>query len=80
MGPGVRATLAGDTKTISQELVDAQAALLDQYDPNVEIDTSGLDMPGFGVFRGLEGLRELRSSWIEESKRAAAGPAATTAK
>jgi ketosteroid isomerase-like protein len=64
--PVIRATLAGDTSSISPELVDAQAVLLDRYDPNVEIDTSGLDMPGFGVFRGLEGLRELWSAWIEE--------------
>jgi ketosteroid isomerase-like protein len=63
--PLVRATLAGDRSLISSELVEAQAALLSRYDPNVEIDTSGLDMPGFGVLHGLEGLRDLWSRWIE---------------
>jgi ketosteroid isomerase-like protein len=63
--PLVRATLVGDRSAISSELVEAQAALLSRYDPNIEIDTSGLDMPGFGVLHGLEGLRELWSRWIE---------------
>jgi ketosteroid isomerase-like protein len=63
--PLVRATLVGDRSAISSELVEAQAALLSRYDPNVEIDTSGLDMPGFGVLHGLEGLRDLWSRWIE---------------
>ena len=66
LAPLVRATLVGDRSTISPELVDAQAALVSRYDPNVEIDTSGLDMPGFGVLHGLEGLRDLWRRWIEE--------------
>ena len=66
LAPLVRATLAGDTSAISPELVEAQAALVRRYDPNVEIVTSGLDMPGFGVLHGLEGLRDLWRRWIEE--------------
>jgi ketosteroid isomerase-like protein len=66
LAPLVRASLAGDMSTIPPELVEAQAALLGRYDPSVEIDTSGLDMPGFGVLHGLEGLRDLWRGWIEE--------------
>jgi ketosteroid isomerase-like protein len=65
LAPLVRATLVGDTSAISPELVAAQAALVSRYDPSVEIDTSGLDMPGFGVLHGLEGLRDLWRRWIE---------------
>jgi hypothetical protein len=66
VAPFIRATLRGDTDAISPEMAAAVAAYLDSLDPDFEIDTSGLDLPGFGVLYGLEGLRELWSSWIEE--------------
>ena len=36
------------------------------FHPDVEIDTSRVDMPGFGVFRGFEGVLKLFGLWIEE--------------
>jgi ketosteroid isomerase-like protein len=42
------------------------AAWLNLFDPDVEVDTSRVNMPGFGVFYGLDGLRQLFGRWIEE--------------
>ena len=44
----------------------AFVAWVNLFDPEVEIDTSRVDMPGFGVFRGLDGLLDLFGRWIEE--------------
>jgi SnoaL-like protein len=63
--PLVRGTLAGDTSAVSPQLVDALTVLLGPLDPNIKIDTSDLELPGFGVLRGVEGLRELWGRWIE---------------
>jgi ketosteroid isomerase-like protein len=62
---GLRAGLTGDPSSMPANAAGDFAAYLDLYDPNVEIDTSGLDMPDVGVLRGIEGLRELWSRWME---------------
>jgi ketosteroid isomerase-like protein len=66
VGPSIRAALAGDTSAIRPQQAAAFAAWLDLLDPDIEIDTAGVDMPGFGVLRGLKGHRELWSRWVEE--------------
>jgi hypothetical protein len=66
VAPLIRAALAGDTGGIRPELVAGLSAGLDLLDPEVEIDTTGVNMPDFGVLRGLEGLSQLWRRWIEE--------------
>jgi ketosteroid isomerase-like protein len=65
VGPFIRAALTGDTSAMSPQIAADFAAYLGLLDPEVEIDTSGVDMPGFGVLHGLEGMRALWSRWIE---------------
>ncbi|MEK6328117.1 MAG: nuclear transport factor 2 family protein [Actinomycetota bacterium] len=65
VAPFIRAALAGDASAGPPQLAADNAAYLDLLDPDTEIDTSGVDMPGFGLLRGLEGMRELWSRWIE---------------
>ena len=65
VAPSIRAALAGNT-TPSRLQVRGFAAWLNLFDADIEIDTSRVDMPGFGVFRGLDGLRQLFGRWIEE--------------
>jgi ketosteroid isomerase-like protein len=66
VAPFIRAGLAGNLDAIPPEVVAAFVAWLELFDPDVEIDTSGVDMPGFGVFRGADGIRQLFDRWIEE--------------
>ena len=65
VAPLIRAAAAGDISTIAPHLVAAQVALLELHDADLEIDMSGLDMPGFGVHRGPEAMRETWTRWIE---------------
>jgi len=51
---------------IDRCLAAALAAWMTLFHPDVEIDTSRVDMPGFGVFRGFEGILKLFGRWIEE--------------
>jgi ketosteroid isomerase-like protein len=69
VAPFIRALLEGNAKAIPPDVADSFAAALDIYDPDFEIDTSGVDMPGFGVLHGLEGMRQLWLRWIEEWER-----------
>jgi ketosteroid isomerase-like protein len=66
VAPFIRAGLAGNLDAIPPEVVAAFVAWLELFDPDVEIDTSRVNMPGFGVFRGLDGIRQLFGYWIEE--------------
>jgi len=66
VAPLIRAAAAGDISTIAPQLVAEQVALLELHDPDLEIDMSGLDMPGFGVHRGPEAMRDVWTRWIEE--------------
>jgi ketosteroid isomerase-like protein len=66
VAPSFRAALAGNTDAISPQVSAGFAAWLDLFDSDIEIDTSRVDMPGFGIFRGLDGIRQLFSRWIEE--------------
>jgi hypothetical protein len=49
VAPFIRALLEGDAEAIPTDVADSFAAALDIYDADFEIDTSGVDMPGFGV-------------------------------
>jgi hypothetical protein len=69
VAPAIRAALKGDIDAIPPELAAGMAALLDRLDSDVEIDTTGVGMPGFGVLHGQEGMRMLWSRWIEEWER-----------
>ena len=66
VAPLIRAGLAGNVDAIPPELAAALAAWMTLFDPDVEIDTSRVNMPGFGVFRGFDGLLNLFGRWIEE--------------
>ena len=66
VAPSIRAALAGNSDAISPQVAAGFAAWLDLFDPDIEVDTSRVDMPGFGVFRGLDGIRQLFGRWIEE--------------
>jgi hypothetical protein len=66
LAPSIRAALAGNTDAIPLKVAAAFVAWMNLFDPEVEIDTSRVDMPGFGVFRGLNGLLDLFGRWIEE--------------
>jgi ketosteroid isomerase-like protein len=66
VAPSIRAALAGNTAAIQPEVGAAFVAWLNLFDADVEIDTSRVNMPGFGVFRGLAGLLNLFGRWIEE--------------
>ena len=66
VAPSMRAALAGNTDAIPPQVAAGFAAWLILFDPDVEIDTSRVDMPGFGVFHGLGGISQLFSRWIEE--------------
>jgi hypothetical protein len=65
VGPSIRAALEGDTHAIPADVRAGIAAWFDMLAPDFEIDTSGVDMPGFGVLRGPEAMRELWTRWIE---------------
>ena len=69
VAPAIRAGLAGDADAIPPDLAAAFAAWMTLFHPDVEIDTSRVDMPGFGVFRGFEGILKLFGRWIEEWDR-----------
>jgi ketosteroid isomerase-like protein len=66
VAPSIRAALAGNMEAISPQVAAGFAGWLNLFDSDIEIDTSGVDMPGFGVFRGLDGIRQLFGRWIEE--------------
>ena len=66
VAPSIRAALAGNPEAISPQVAAGFAAWLDLFDSDIEVDTSGVDMPGFGVFHGLDGIRQLFRRWIEE--------------
>jgi ketosteroid isomerase-like protein len=65
----IRALLEGDFAAIPPDVANALGAALNIYAPDFEIDASRVDMPGFGVFHGLKGMRELWRVWIEEWER-----------
>ena len=69
MAPFIRAGLEGDPAAIPLDVANSLGAALDIYDPDFEIDASRVDMPGFGIFHGLEGMRKLWRAWIEEWER-----------
>jgi ketosteroid isomerase-like protein len=66
VAPVIRAGLAGNVDAIPPQLATALADWMTLFDPEVEIDTSRVNMPGFGVFRGFDGLLNLFGRWIEE--------------
>jgi ketosteroid isomerase-like protein len=66
VAPSIRAALAGNTDAIPPQVAAGFAAWLNLFDSDVEIDTSRVDMPGFGVFHGLGGISQLFGRWIEE--------------
>jgi ketosteroid isomerase-like protein len=65
----IRASLANDVESIPPDVAASLVAWTELFDPEVEMDTSGVDMPGFGELRGLRGMRELWRRWIEEWER-----------
>jgi hypothetical protein len=65
VAPLIRGMLAGDASAVSPQLITAFAEYFDLHHADAEIDMRGVDMPGFGVLRGLEGYRELWTRWIE---------------
>jgi ketosteroid isomerase-like protein len=69
VAPFIRAGLEGDAAAIPPDVANSLGVALDIYDPDFEIDASRVDMPGFGVFHGLEGMRELWRAWIEAWER-----------
>jgi ketosteroid isomerase-like protein len=69
VAPFIRAGLEGDSAAIPPDVANSLGAALDIYDADFEVDASRVDMPGFGVFHGLEGMRELWRAWIEEWER-----------
>ena len=69
VAPFIRAGLEGDAAAIPPDVANSLGAALEIYDPDFEIDASRVDMPGFGVFHGLEGMRELWRAWIEAWER-----------
>ena len=66
VAPAIRAALVGNRDAIQPEVAAAFLAWMNLFDPDVEIDTSRVNMPGFGVFRGFDGLLKLFGRWIEE--------------
>jgi ketosteroid isomerase-like protein len=66
VAPAIRAALVGNRDAIQPEVATAFLAWMNLFDPDVEIDTSRVNMPGFGVFRGFDGLLKLFGRWIEE--------------
>jgi ketosteroid isomerase-like protein len=66
VAPVIRAALTGDTDAMPAHVATDFAAYVSLLDPETEIDTTGVDMPGFGVLRGLEGHRKLWTRWIED--------------
>jgi ketosteroid isomerase-like protein len=65
VAPSIRAALEGNIGAIPPEVAAGFAAWFDMLDPDVEIDTSRVDMPGFGVLRGPDAMRELWLRWSE---------------
>jgi ketosteroid isomerase-like protein len=66
VAPSIRAGLAGNADAIPPQVAAGLAAWMTLFDPDIEIDTSRVDMPGFGVFRGLDGILQLFGRWMEE--------------
>lgn len=66
LGPHLRDLLTGNTDAVSPQIAAGLAAYVDLLDPDVEIDMSGADIPDIGMLRGLKGMRELWSRWIED--------------
>jgi ketosteroid isomerase-like protein len=66
VAPAIRAALEGDRDALQPEVAEAFLAWMNLFDPDVEIDTSRVNMPGFGVFHGFDGLVKLFGRWIEE--------------
>ena len=66
VAPAIRAAFEGNTDAVAPEVAAAFVAWLNLFDPEVEIDTSGVNMAGSGVFRGLDGLLDIFGRWIEE--------------
>jgi hypothetical protein len=67
VAPIIRSMLRGNAGgTYPPQLAGAFAAYLGLHHPDTEIDTSGVDMPGFGILHGLDGYRELWSRWGED--------------
>jgi ketosteroid isomerase-like protein len=58
--------LTGEAGDTSEPLAKAFADYLELHDADFVIDTSGVNMPGFGVLHGLDGLRDLFARWIED--------------
>src|SRR5205807_6242913 len=66
VAPFLRAALlTDDTSAMSSEQAAGLASMLDLLAPDIEMDMSAMDMPGFGVFRGLAGVREFFIRWLE---------------
>jgi ketosteroid isomerase-like protein len=69
VAPFIRALLEGDFAAVPPDVASALGAALTIYAPDFEINASRVDMPGFGVFQGVKGMRELWRVWIEEWER-----------
>ena len=69
VAPFIRGLLEEDFAAIPPDVANALGAALTIYAPDFEIDASRVDMPGFGIFHGLEGMRKLWRAWIEEWER-----------
>src|SRR4030095_12671657 len=50
LAPAIRAALVGNRDAIQPEVAAAFLAWMNLFDPDVEIDTTRVNMPGFGVF------------------------------
>lgn len=62
----MRAYSAADQNNATPEQTETLARMLDLFDPDVEIDASAMDLPGFGVYRGPEAMVEFWLHWLEE--------------
>ncbi len=69
VAPFIRAALAGDLTRIPPDVGKSLGALLAIYDSDFEVNFARVDMPGFGVYHGLEGMRDLWRAWIQAWER-----------
>jgi ketosteroid isomerase-like protein len=69
VAPFIRAALAGDLARIPPDVGKSLGASLAIYDSDFEVNFARVDMPGFGIYHGLEGMRDLWRAWIQAWER-----------
>jgi ketosteroid isomerase-like protein len=62
----MRTYAADDESDAAPEQAEVLARLGDLFDPDVEIDATAMDLPGFGVYRGPDAMVEFWLHWLEE--------------